>query len=367
MLTTEPLELVSTIARYGLAGDDHAPSRPLADGDWAALISACHRQRLIGHLCAMVVEGAFPTTDAQKNEVTAWDLQLIAHKRRLDTLVTHLATTLDVNGIECLVLKGPVLARLAYQPADRRHYFDIDLLVPAAMIDEAVHALATDGFERRSPPLRKGYDARFAKSVTLRGQEIVEVDLHRTLFAGPFGLRVDIAHLWESAATIDIDGCVLSCMSAEDNLVHVCCNAALADVPPRWSVLRDVVQFLTSVRFDTQQFLERVARHQVGFPAAQGILLAADAMAPDLVDDVVEWARGYHPSKSDQRRMRAYRDRRTYTAQTLESLLVLQGVRDRARFAVAAAFPSREFLRSVDATRVEWLQRGHRSLHGSGD
>jgi len=62
-----------------------------------------------------------------------------------------------------------------------------------------------------------------------------------------------------------------------------------------------------------------------------------------------------------------YRDRRTFAAQSLESLLVIPGLRNRVAFGFAAVAPSREFLRATDTTRMGWLQRGNRSLRGRHD
>jgi Uncharacterised nucleotidyltransferase len=367
----EPSALVATVAEHGLptrgSSTWHAvwQRAPLNDEGWTQLLHACHRQRLIGHLCDMVISGVISATDGQKREVTAWDLQLLAHRARLDRLLVDAVGILGDAGIDHRVLKGAALARTAYPRSELRHYYDIDLLAPTQQFDDAVNALCAAGFNRRSPPPRPGYDGRFAKSVTLRSSDDLELDLHRTLIAGPFGFLFDLRSLWASVAHVDVNGQTLNCFAPEESLLHVCCSAALGDVPPRWSTLRDVAQLLCSGRIDSSRFVDIVDEQQFGLGASIALEMAADRFDLDTGDELIAWAKDYEPGRSERRRLRVYRDRRNFAAQSLASLFVLHGVRARIAYGYAAAVPSREFLRSFDTTRIGWLMRGNRSLRGS--
>lgn len=366
-LAIDTNELVSMVARHGLGGASDCPSRPLADGEWTVLLSVCHRQRLIGHLCAMVTSGVFAASEDQRREITAWDLQLTAHKARLDALLVDSLDVLGAEGIDYRVLKGPVLARTAYDQAGSRHYFDIDVLAPATRFDDAVDVLIAIGFERRAPPIRPGYDARFAKGVTLRTPDGFELDLHRTLAAGPFGLLIDLDRLWASSSSVDIDGSCVHCLGPEDNLLHACCNAALGDLPARWSVLRDIVQLLCNVPLDPDRVVSAARHHHVGIAVSEGMQLAATKLGGIEHHELVHWARTYEPTRAERRRLRVYRDRRNYAAQSFESLRVLHGLGDRVAFGRAAVFPSSEFLTAFDTTRSGWLRKGNRSLRAKAE
>ena len=350
------------VAGHGLTSRRVVQTMPLTDESWTQLLRDCHRQRLLGHLCAMVVSGALPATESQKGEATAWDLQVLGHQARLDRLLVDAVDVLDEAGIDHRVLKGPALARTAYPRPEARHYYDIDLLAPAECFDDAVNALCAAGFRRRSPPPRPGYDRRFAKSVTLRSPDDLELDLHRTLIAGPFGFLLDLPGLWAAKAYIDVNGRTLKCFAPEENLLHMCCSAALADVPPRWSALRDVAQLLHSDQIDNARFAEIVREQRFGLAASTALATTAERLGLDASDELIVWATHYKPTRSEYRRLRVYRDRRNFAAQSLESLLVLRGMRNRLAFGYAAAMPSREFLHAFDTTRIGWLVRGNRSL-----
>jgi hypothetical protein len=361
---TDIPDLVATVARYGLPGSRDTLNEPLTKESWSNLLSRCHRERLVGHLCAMVVSGELAATEEQKREVTAWDLQVLAHRARLDRLLLDAVGVLLAAGIDHRVLKGPAMARTVYSRPEIRQYFDIDLLAPNERFDDAVQALCAAGFRRRSPPPRPGYDARFAKSVTLRSTGNLEVDLHRTLVTGPFGFLIDLPALWASAAHIEVDERMLNCFGPEENLLHACCSAAFGDVPPRWSVLRDVAQLLQCGRVDNSRFVETVLRHHVGIAASVALTTAAEGLALDPQHELIRWAASYEPSRSETRRMRVYRDRRNFSAQAIESLFAMRGLRNRIAFGYAAVAPSQEFLRAFDTTRIGWLRRGNRSLRG---
>lgn len=360
----DPLNLVPDVAAHGLTSRRTELKQPLADGAWSQLLVACLRQRLLGHLWAMVVSGELPATESQKNEVTAWDLEALAHVARLDLLLIDAVDVLVAAGLDYRVLKGPALARVVYPRPEARHYFDIDLLARDDQFDDAVRALCAAGFRRRSPPVRPRYDARFAKSVTLRSPDDLELDLHRTLVTGPFGFLLDLPALWTSAAHIEIEGRMLDCFGPEENLLHACCNAAVGDVPPRWSVLRDVAQLLHCGQIDSSRFIDTVTNHRVGIAASIALATTADTLTLDPNHELINWAASYRPSRSEHRRMRVYRDRRNFAAQSLESLFVIPGLRNRIAFGYAAVVPSHEFLRFFDTTRIGWMRRGKSSLRG---
>ena len=64
-----------------------------------------------------------------------------------------------------------------------------------------MRTLQQEGYDRRYPEPRIGFDARFAKSVTMWSAAGHEIDLHRTLVLGPFGLRVQLDDLWSNRDT----------------------------------------------------------------------------------------------------------------------------------------------------------------------
>jgi hypothetical protein len=362
----DALHLVRAIARHGLGDHDVEIAGAAVDDDtWAHLLRACYRQRLVGHLCAAVVSGVLPATDAQRREVTAWDLRALAHRERLDLLLLEAVEALTAAGIDHRVLKGSALAHTAYPRAQLRHHYDNDLLAPADRFDEAVAALQAAGYRRRSPPPRPGYDQRFAKSVTLISDDRVELDLHRTLIEGPFGFMVDLPALWARHESIQIAGAMLRCLAAEEQLLHACSSAALSDFPPRYSALRDVVGLLRSNRVDARRFVEVADAHRFGAVASCGIMLAVQGLGVADSHELITSAAAYEPSRTERRRLRVYRGRRSFAHQSLETLRVVPGLRNRVAYGYAVVWPSAPFLEAFETTRIGWLRRGERSLRGA--
>ena len=94
--------------------------------------------------------------------------------------------------IEVRLLKGPAVAHLDYPDPAWRAFGDIDVLVPSAQYDDAIRALLAVGGRRRSQEVRPGFDRRFGKGACVTLLNGVQVDVHRTLASGPFGLTVDL-------------------------------------------------------------------------------------------------------------------------------------------------------------------------------
>jgi hypothetical protein len=65
----------------------------------------------------------------------------------IETLASHLREQLDARGIAVLPVKGPFLARRLYCDPALRSTNDLDLLVDASRLDEAIEAIAGLGFE----------------------------------------------------------------------------------------------------------------------------------------------------------------------------------------------------------------------------
>ena len=98
---------------------------------------------------------------------------------------------LEKAGIAHRVLKGHAWAHTVYPDPSWRAFGDVDLLVGTDDSDRAVEVLESTGVRRTLPEVRPGFDRRFGKDATLLSASGREVDLHRLLVAGPYGLWVD--------------------------------------------------------------------------------------------------------------------------------------------------------------------------------
>ena len=109
----------------------------------------------------------------------------------LDHLLGELSSAMAEAGVPTIVLKGPAVASTFYPDRAWRSYGDLDLLVAAADWRGACEVLVRRGFRRIIPEPRPGFDERFGKGASFEDARKLQVDLHRTLAMGPFGLWID--------------------------------------------------------------------------------------------------------------------------------------------------------------------------------
>lgn len=101
--------------------------------------------------------------------VAAWNLAV-------DAVTVEVLTALGERGVQAVLLKGPSVTRLLYEPGERS-YVDTDLLVEPRAFGEAQGALASLGFIREEAVGERSIEHGEAWS---RGMAMV--DLHRRLW-----------------------------------------------------------------------------------------------------------------------------------------------------------------------------------------
>lgn len=346
------------------------PREPLSDTVWSTTLDRAWRHRLTGLLDAAVRDGAFPAADAQAREARA------AHRTaqlRVLTLEHELHKIGDVlcgAGIEWRALKGGAVARLDYADPALRSFNDLDILVRSRDIDRAAATLQAAGFRRTLAEPRPGFDRRFDKGMTLRGDAGYEVDLHRTFVLGPWGVVVDLDQLWDGGAEFRLGEYVVRALSRPNRFLHACYHAALGDWPLRLGSLRDVAEMLPAVdRADGDG--ARVREIAAGW-GVDAVVAAAVSDTRRLLGIggggvLARWAESYVPSRRERRWLALHtRHDKTFAAQALTTLRVLPRWRDKAAYVRALALPDREYTqgrhssvagRFVYAAHQVWLGR----------
>jgi hypothetical protein len=109
------------------------------------------------------------------------NVAVAARTLALDLATGEVTSALQAAGIDCLLLKGPAMARRLYPDAAAcRNYGDIDLLVAPRHYEAAGRVLAALGFTDRSPSIRASEAARLpARAWRRDGAAHVTIDLHR--------------------------------------------------------------------------------------------------------------------------------------------------------------------------------------------
>lgn len=357
------------VATHGLADPPVLiADSPLPDDLWRRLLSRVSYQRLAGFLRAAVDDGALPVTDDQLEDVAELHLGACGVALELEAQLVEIADLLCAAGIPMVALKGTAVAHLAYPDPALRSYGDNDVLVPSERYDEVVALLSVNGYTRQTLEARPGFERRFAKGVTLRGQDGDELDLHRNLVFGTFGFRIDLGELFRSAVPFELAGRQLFGLGPETRLLHACYHAALGDPVPRYGSVRDVAQMVITGDHDTDRVLSLVRAWESQAVLARAVGLCRDLLGIELDGALAATVGGYVPSRRERRAIASYvGDNRHTAVKAMASLPYLHGFPAKTAFLRAMAFPQEGFAESFGGrSGLGWVRRGLRSLVRGG-
>jgi hypothetical protein len=375
---TEPVEqFVRLVARFGLppgvggpaaGARDHVacdpPVEPLGTPHWRTFLATVAHARLEGLLQAAIDASELPVTDEQRQEAGECHADRCASLLGLERVLLDVVDRLERAGIDTVVLKGAAYAHLVYPDPSWRVFRDNDLLLPGEAFHDAIRELRAAGYERRLPEPRPGFDARFGKGATLEGPGGDELDLHRTLVFGSFGLRIDLDELFASAVTFQLGGRRLKALGPETRFLHVCYHAALGDPVPRLLGVRDVAQVLHLEAHDTDRVLDLIRAWQAPSVVARGMELCRTVLEIEAGGPIASAVAAHVPTRREIRAIESYvGDRRGFATKVLASLPYLDGVGEKLTFLRAAALPDQELRRSVSGGgSMAWFRRGARTL-----
>ncbi len=330
----DDLDWLRSLAGHGLPGAGALRPEPVTD----ARLAAAARHRLGGVLAAAVADGSLEVEADDRARIARAHEEAMRAALLLEEELLRASEVLATAGIDHRVLKGAALAHMVHPDPAERCFGDNDVLVGADDVDAAVGALLEAGARRPVPALSSTFDRRFAKSVTLHWGGGTELDLHRTLAAGPYGFLVILDDLFRDPVEVMLAGRVVSTLPADLHLIHGAIHVALGDTEPRLGNVRDVALLAARPSVDLDRVIATVQRWQCAAPVAMG-LRATRALGHDR-SPVEEWAEGLTISETDRRRLECYSDREgRFRRQARASMSVL-GWRDRVAFARALLRPS---------------------------
>lgn len=340
----EPRDAVRAIATFGLP--EIGPTEPFTveDDRWDDVLVALGNERLDGLAIGAIDEGFLDVPDTPRRSLIDRYRESSAHCLRLEQELFRIADALERSGVPLVVLKGPALAHTVYPDPSWRPFRDLDLLVRTRDWRTACDLLADVGCVRKLPEPRRGFDERFGKAATHRTPSGLEVDLHRTLVLGPFGLWIRADELFEHTSEFNLAGRLFIRLDDTALLVHACVHAALGQQEPYGQQLRDISQVLSKVHPDAGYLQALARRWRLGPVIRRAFELEASLVGggwPVAFRPVLAQA----PSAQEQRLLRAYTSERRGNAGTaLTSLRAISGVRNRLAYTFALAFPTNEFM-----------------------
>jgi hypothetical protein len=236
------------------------------------------------------------------------------------------------------------MAHTCYPAPTWRSFGDLDLLVRAEQWQTATAVLLQSGFRRDLPEPRVGFDERFGKAVEFTSEDGYQVDLHRTLVLGPFGLWMKPEELFDHAVPIEVGGTSHLRLDDAGLLVNACMHASLGWTPPLLLPLRDVVQILQVAAVDWALVADWARRWRLTTVIHHAFRSASEAFGVHLPQEARRYVE-MEPSRRETLALRAYTtDRRRLGGMQLSMARAIPGVRGKAAFLRAMVLPDREFL-----------------------
>jgi hypothetical protein len=358
--------LLRRIACIDLPGVEPSfPTSPLTAPQFGRLLAAARANRLLGLLAVGVDDGLLEVTDAQAAAVYEEAAAAIRGDLSREALLVDASVWLSRAGIEFRVLKGPAVAHLDERDPVRRSFGDIDILIPGESFPVVLDVLAAHGFARTFPEPRPGFDGRFSKGACLR-RDSEELDLHRTLAPGPFGMCLPVRELWGHPCSFELDGQGLLALPAELRLLHAAYHAILGGSSPRLVAMRDLSLIAARPDIDAQRLVDTAQRWQGTIVLRHAVAAVREAFGLDLAQ--VREALPDGPDPRWQRRaMRAYGSAPgRYARQAVASLAAVSGPSARLQYLRALVFPDQSYLQERDRGRLGRLGRAVRSLARRG-
>lgn len=334
--------LLGRIVAWNLpACDGPLPDRALADLDWARLLALTRTQRAEGPVAQAIASEALVVTARQQHQAfaahrAAMSLTLLLER---DLLAVH--TELAAADVDLIVLKGAATSHLDEADPAALAFGDVDLLIRGSTLPAAIRVIEEMGGTRRNHEPRPGYDTRFGKGVSFRFTRNCEIDLHRTLAPGPFGLRVDLDELFASRQRYEIGGVGLTALDRPSRFLHACYHAVLGDAFPRLTTLRDLVNTAPRSDHECRIALGRAARWQAISVVGAAIDHAVGTFGWTPPEPLRTWARLCPQPPREQRWLAAYTGGdRLPALQALQGLAALEGFGERVAYARAIAWPT---------------------------
>jgi hypothetical protein len=327
----------------------------LTTDEMLQLVTSASHTGLVALLGAAIDLGVIVCADDAEDGVATVAAVHDAWVDRLATVVTHDALLADVVhdlercGIPARVLKGAANAHLDELDPSWRTYGDADVLVPDDRLMDAMDALADRGLTPVWPPVRRGWADRYAKGVTLRAGDGRQLDLHRTLAAGPLGDRLVSAGLFADGRAFDVGGRTLTALSDVNRFAHACYHLALSATAAQRH-RRDVALLATRVRP-----VDLVGATDMGWSTTV-IAAAIDAARPAgaLPEDWIEWSATARRVDDDERLLVAARS--PYATAARASVRNRAGAVDAARYLTGLLWPQRAHLTARGLTRPQHLR-----------
>ncbi len=320
------VDLARTIAAWGTHTDLRPPAAPVDQTLWPGLLAEVNAQRITGLLSWAVAAGEWPATDDQTEQIVEAHQSWMATSVLLERVLLRTGQAFDDHGIPFQILKGAAVAHLDYEDPSLRCFGDVDILIPGSHIEAARDLLLADGGRRAYPEPRPGFDRRFTKGLAITTTDGYEIDLHRTLAAGPFGLALDLRALAADPDHFTVGGRRVPALGRPQRFLHACIHSVLGSAEPRLVPLRDLIETAPTTAEEVEAVRALAEASAATAVVGRAVAAARSRLAwrPPLV--LAAWAGAVRESHRDRRWVGGYVGRqRAYATQALTAVEAVPG------------------------------------------
>jgi hypothetical protein len=333
---------VRQIAAIGLADGD--PIRVARDR-WPLVLHRLTFQRLTGIAVDGWEVGRLELEPEQLDELLDRHRSAMAVALAIEQRLLRISAAFDKAGIRAVVIKGPAVAHTVYLNPSMRPFGDLDLLVSTGDWPGACEMLAANGYRRDLPEPRRRFDERFGKAATHSDADGYQVDLHRTLVLGPFGLWLDPEELLGSTESFVLAGRRLERLDTTGMLLNAALHAGLGAAPSLLLPLRDVAQIVGRPAVDWDRLAGWAVRWRLTAALDHAFDCTAETLGVEL-PPTTQRIRAMGARRAERRAILAYTARRRSGGVALAATRAIPGIRPKVAYLFGLLLPSREFLRA---------------------
>jgi hypothetical protein len=351
-VSTSLKSIVNSIGGFGLS-DSAQISTPSKDV-WLKIAPDLSNRRLTGLGLAAWEAGAWSLDDEQAENLLERHQAAMVHALEIERRLLAAARALDEAQIEFAVIKGSAVAHAFYQDPSWRPFGDLDLLVRGNQWRAASAVIESLGYRRRLPEPKAGFDERFGKAAEFV-HDGFEVDLHRTLVLGPFGLWINPRDLASSRDSFSLGGRRLPRLGNAACLLNACAHAVLGWWPPLQLPLRDVLQIATYPHLDWHRVWDLARRWRLRAVVERALVTASEMLGVELPPTAA--------TSRDRARLSQLRALKTNKSGAnrgvlaLSTLRAIPGITKKIAYGRALAFPDREFVAARSGGKPAYLKR----------
>ena len=240
---------------------------------------------------------------------TAHRATWITAQRRLG-VIEAVAEALAAARLEAIVLKGAMLHLTGLRPAGTRTLGDIDLMIPAERVSDAVAALAQAGYTT-DKPIGPG-DIRYRHARPLQS-DAGELDLHWRPAVELMNPQAAEA-LWSRAQAIPNAPAALKRLSPTDALFHTLVHGSRSTdlFAIQWAADAALLLDREGSKIDWPLFVESAGTNRLTARLAPMLAYLRDTLDQTVPDDVIDALRAIPPSRTERFEARVYSRRRVY-------------------------------------------------------